>query len=125
MNQLDRSTLETHVTLLGWLFIASNAIFFVLGLCGLLIVRGVGGIIDDQFVTQILSFVSTFGAMFLAILALPGLIAGYGLLRRETWGRILALIVAFLGLVNFPIGTLFGIYAFFVLLQQEASEFFS
>jgi hypothetical protein len=126
MNQLDRSNMETHVTLLGWLFIVSNAIFILLGLCGLFLFQGVGGIVDDRFVTDLFSIITTVAAVLLAILGFPGLIAGYGLLRRETWGRYLALIVAFLGMVNFPIGTFLGIYAFFfMLLQQEANTYFT
>jgi hypothetical protein len=117
--------METHVTLLGWLYIVSNAIFILLGLCGLILFRGIGGIVDDRFVTDLFSLITTVAAVFLAVLGLPGLMAGYGLLRSESWGRYLALIVAFLSLVNFPIGTILGVYAFFVLLQEEANTYFT
>jgi hypothetical protein len=35
------------------------------------------------------------------------------------------MVVGFLGLVNFPIGTAIGIYTFWVLLQGEAADYFS
>jgi hypothetical protein len=72
-----------------------------------------------------LTLIGTFGAVFFTLLALPGLLAGFGLVKREPWARVLALVLAFLNLVNFPLGTALGIYAFFVLLQKEATEYFS
>jgi hypothetical protein len=50
--------------------------------------------------------------VFAAALAL---IAGYGLLNRRPWGRIVAIIAAILALLKFPIGTALGIYTLWVL----------
>jgi len=50
--------------------------------------------------------------VFTAALAL---IAGYGLLNRRPWGRIVAIIAAILALLKFPIGTALGIYTLWVL----------
>jgi hypothetical protein len=52
------------------------------------------------------------------------MLAGYGLLKRTPWARVLALVVAILSLINFPIGTAIGIYTFWVMLQEEAAEYF-
>jgi hypothetical protein len=43
------------------------------------------------------------------------LIAGYGLLNRRPWGRVLAIIAGVLALIKFPIGTALGIYTLWVL----------
>jgi hypothetical protein len=51
-------------------------------------------------------------AVFAAALAL---IAGYGLLNRRPWGRVLAIIAGVLALIKFPIGTALGIYTLWVL----------
>jgi hypothetical protein len=59
------------------------------------------------------------------VLGIPGMVAGYGLLRRKAWGNILAMVVGFLGLVNFPLGTAIGIYTFWVLLQDSAADYFT
>ncbi len=48
--------------------------------------------------------------------ALP-LFAGIGLLQRTELGRILGLIVGAVSLLNFPIGTAFGVYSLVVLLK--------
>ena len=50
--------------------------------------------------------------IFAAALAL---VAGYGLLNRRPWGRIVAIIAAVLALIKFPIGTALGIYTLWVL----------
>jgi ABC-type molybdate transport system permease subunit len=72
----------------------------------------------------VLSVIGTaFGVLMIA-LAIPGMLAGYGLLRHRSWARLLAMIIAVLGLVNFPFGTVIGIYALFVLSQQTAIEYF-
>jgi hypothetical protein len=43
-------------------------------------------------------------------------VAGWGLLERAPWGRILAIIVAILSLINFPLGTAMGIWTLVVLI---------
>ena len=125
INIFDEGDMKIHVPLLGWLFVAGHAIFLLLGICGLLLLTGIGGISGDPVANRILTLIGTFGAVFFTLLSLPGLLAGFGLIKREPWARILALVIAFLNLVNFPLGTVLGIYAFFVLLQKEASEYFS
>ena len=41
----------------------------------------------------------------IAILALPTVIAGFGLLARKSWARPLTIILAIFNLFAFPIGT--------------------
>jgi hypothetical protein len=45
-----------------------------------------------------------------------GFLAGWGLLQRESWARMLTLVLAFLALFNIPFGTALGIYTLWVLL---------
>lgn len=116
--------MKTHVTILSWLYILGNAIFLVLGITGLVFLAGLGVVTGDPEAVKILGFIGGVGALFFALLALPGLVAGIGLLAGKSWARVLALAVGFLGLINFPVGTAIGIYAFWVLLQQDAGEYF-
>jgi hypothetical protein len=69
--------------------------------------------------------VGLFVGGLMVVLALPGLIAGIGLLRRKEWGRILAIIVGVFDLLNFPIGTLIAVYSFYVLFQDAATPYFA
>jgi hypothetical protein len=49
-------------------------------------------------------------------------IAGWGLLKLEPWGRVFALVMAFLDLLHVPLGTALGIYTLFVLLPDAAGD---
>jgi len=44
------------------------------------------------------------------------LVAGWGLLERTEWGRIVAIVAAFLSLLKFPFGTALGIWTLVVLM---------
>ena len=57
------------------------------------------------------------------MLAIPGIIAGVGLLQRKSWSRVLTLIVGAIGLLDIPVGTALGIYTFWVLMRDEAIEY--
>ncbi len=122
---LDQKQMELHVTILGWLHIIGSAFFLVLGLIGFVFLAGIGILSYDPEAARILPFIGLMGMILFTALGVPGIVAGIGLLRRKTWGRILALIVGFFSLVNVPIGTALGIYTFFVLLQQEATAHFT
>jgi hypothetical protein len=125
MNQLNQNNMQQHVTILGWLYIIGHVFFIVIGGFVFVLMTSIGVVIRDPEALPILSIVGTCTALFMTVLALPGLIAGVGLLKRQMWGRVLAIIVAFFGLINFPIGTAIGVYALFVLLQNAAAEYFA
>jgi hypothetical protein len=44
------------------------------------------------------------------------LAAGWGLMEREPWGRVVAIVAAFVCLLKFPFGTALGIWTLVVLL---------
>jgi hypothetical protein len=128
MNQLSEHEMHQHVTILGWLYIVANAIVLLIGLCGFLFFVSIGAIgaaNDDLVALGVLSTIGMVALLFFGVLALPGILAGYGLLKRKQWGQILALIVGILGVFNVPVGTLIGIYTLFVLLQDAAGPYFT
>ncbi len=51
-----------------------------------------------------------------------GVLAGWGLLRREPWARPLAIVLGFLSLIHVLFGTALGIYTLVVLLPAEAQR---
>jgi hypothetical protein len=63
-------------------------------------------------------------ALVFTLAAIPCLLAGWGLRKRRRWARVLAIIVAAVGLLRFPLGTAFGIYVLWVLLSKRTEEFF-
>jgi len=124
MNTIDRRDLPMHISVLGWLYILGHAFFLLLTAFGFFLFPTLGVISHDADATTVFSVLGTFFGLLMVLLALPGLVAGYGLLTRQTWARLLAIIIAVPGLVNFPFGTVMGIYALFVLSQQAAIEYF-
>lgn len=58
--------------------------------------------------------------VFISAWAIAGIIAGCGLLGHQPWARILAIVLACVGLIHFPLGTALGIYTLWVLVPQDA-----
>ena len=69
---------------------------------------------------RILGIIGFSVGALLVVLGGPGLAAGYGLLHRKPWARMLALVLGILNLVNIPIGTVMGVYTLWVLLDDRA-----
>lgn len=124
MNQLDEKQLQTHVPIAGWLLIVTNALFLLLAAFLFALLVGIGLAIGEPEARSILTIIGTSLAALLTVLGIPGIVAGAGVLARKSWGRVLAIVVAVLSLLNFPIGTIIGIYAIWVLLQEAATTYF-
>jgi hypothetical protein len=125
MNGLDQRQLQLHVPVLGWLLIVGHAMFLLVGVLVFLLLTGIGVASGEREAMTILGTVGIAVGLLLVALGIPGLVAGAGLLARKSWARILAIVVAILGLVNVPIGTLIGLYALWVLMQEAATEYFA
>ncbi len=81
----------------------------------------------SQLDTQIPSWVRSFMyivPVLMITLSLPGLFAGYGLIKRKPWARILTFIVSGFMVINPPLGTALGVYSFWVLLDDEVKAEF-
>ena len=125
MNQMNQHDLEQHVSILGWLYIISHAIFLAIGAFVFLLLVGLAPVTGEPEAAWVLGLVGTTVGLLMAALGVPGLLAGYGLLTRKPWARVLAIVVGILGLLNFPIGTAIGIYTLWVLTQPAATEYFA
>lgn len=123
--------MQTHVKVVGVLYIVLSALG-VLAAVGIGAIFGIAGIAgaaaDAEDAAVALPIIGITGGLltaFLLALSLPGLIAGFGLLAYKSWARILGIVLAALQLLNFPFGTLVGIYALWVLLNRETERLFS
>jgi Na+-driven multidrug efflux pump len=67
------------------------------------------------------------GLLILAglVLSVPALIAGLGLRNFQPWARDISMVVCSLMLIYFPVGTLLGLYGFWVMLSPEVEPLFS
>jgi hypothetical protein len=124
MEASNNRNLEFHIRLLGWIHIIGSALFFILGGFIFVFLAGIGFASGDQTAATILSIVGISVGILMVVLAIPELLAGFGLIKGKSWGRMLALVVGILGLFNVPIGTLIGLYTLWVLLPKEAETFF-
>lgn len=120
-----RSRVLEHVRMLGILWIALSALNVIGG--GVLLVvantifwrfHGPEMSPGHAFLHPLLTLI----AFFVLAKAVLGLIAGVGLLQRAPWARILALVLAFLSLINPPFGTALGIYTLWVLLPSTSEQ---
>jgi hypothetical protein len=63
-------------------------------------------------------------AALLLLMSLINLAVGYGLWRLQAWGRSAAIVLAIVGLLFFPIGTIFGALILWYLLRQDVAASF-
>ena len=125
MNQMNQHAMQQHMPILGWLYVVGHAIFLVIGAFVFLLLIGLAPVTGESEAIWILPLVGTTVGLLMAALSLPGLLAGYGLLTRKSWARVLAIVVGILGLLNFPLGTAIGLYTLWVLTQPAATEYFA
>lgn len=116
--------MDRHVTLLGALHVALGALLLCAAAVTFVAVSGGGLISGDPEAMRITLLIGTLVGAFLVLLALPGIVAGVGLLRRRPWARIVALVIGAIHLINIPFGTALGVYTFWVLLQDETERMF-
>lgn len=117
-------TLESHITILGALYIAFSALGVLLALGLSLAIIGGGILSGDAEARTITGLVGSCLGGLLLVISLPGLLGGIYLLRRRRWARILVLVLGFVNLLNVPIGTALGVYTIWALLQPDADEIF-
>ena len=116
--------MEKHVTLVAVIYIAFGFLGIFLGVATLGVMIGAGIISHDPEALKITTIVGVAIASFLILTSIPEIIGGFGLLKRKTWARVLVLVLAVMDLVFIPIGTLIGIYALWVLLQEDTAKLF-
>jgi len=114
--------MEKHLTILSALFVAMGAFGMVAAGLTFLALTGSGLLSGDRDAILITSGIGVAVAALLAALSLPSLIAGIALYLRTPWARLLALVLACLHLLSIPLGLLFGIYALWVLLDENTAR---
>ena len=116
--------MDQHITILGVLHIAWNAIGVLIALIVFTAVVGAGVISCDPDALAITSLIGTTVAFFFFVPCLPGLIGGIGVLKYRQWARITLLVVGFINLLLVPFGTILGIYTIWVLMSPEVKDKF-
>jgi hypothetical protein len=114
--------MKTHIRIVAVLHIALGALCLVAALAIFMFLGMAGGIVISQGEHEaagILAIIAVTLGSFLAVLALPGIIGGWGLYTEKEWARPLVLVLGILHLMNVPLGTALGIYTLWALLREE------
>jgi len=125
--------MDQHIQILAILRIVLGVIGALIALICLAVFGSIAGIVATVGVQQdpdamigawVLGLIGGVLFFFIGILSLPSILAGWGLLHRRNWARILTIVISALDLFNVPIGTAVGIYGFWVLLSPDGEAQF-
>jgi hypothetical protein len=121
--------MEQHIKVLSVLFIILGILGIVVAVAFLLLGAGTAATIlaqDNSNEARVGAAWAggciTFVAALFGIMAIPSIIAGWGLSQHKAWARILTIILAILSLPQFPVGTAIGIYALVILFNEESKR---
>ena len=111
--------------ILGTLFVVFSLLHLVIVL-GVVIFFGefLPVIVDDQEALLVLSIVKYAIIAITTVIAIPALIAGIGMLYKQTWALTLAFVIGIISLPAFPIWTFIGIYTIviFIMAQRQPNK---
>ncbi|MFM2126208.1 MAG: hypothetical protein RL328_2659 [Acidobacteriota bacterium] len=111
--------LAQHLKILGILWIIHGCMHILPGLALMFIFQP--RVLPQDVPPFVFNFMPFLGALLTGSGALCALV-GSGLLMRQRWARIPALILAGLNLLSIPFGTALGIYTFWALLPSEHEQ---
>jgi len=117
--------MKKHVTVVGAIqigfsmigLIAAFVVFFALNFA-----KGMVG--DSDIPVRVIGFLSLSLPLLIGSLSTLGLVGGIGLFSYKNWARIIVIVVAGMGLLSIPIGTLKGVYFIWVLMQDDTIKLF-
>ena len=115
--------MERRIRVVGTLYIALG-VFGVLASLVLFVTMASGAYIPKYQNPGEMKLALTVAGVTLLLLSLASIIGGTGLLQHRSWARPLVIFLAAFNLLSFPLGTIVGIYALWVLLKPEARAMF-
>lgn len=124
--------MDTHVKVLGVLYIALSALGVLAALFIAITFGGSAAIVgaaadagDAAIALPIIGMAGMALVVFLLVVSVPGLVTGFGLLAYKPWARILGLVLSVINLIHIPFGTIVGIYGLWVLLNKDTERLFN
>lgn len=125
--QLEKYRGQVWALSIGWFVYAGLTL--LLGFAGLafakaFLLHGFGPWMNGQappFPPAWIGLAMHFAWGILVARAALAVVAGWGLMERAQWGRIVAIIAAILNLIHFPLGTALGVWTLVMLLGYRNS----
>ena len=111
--------MNVHVKIIAYLYIAFGIVGLLFAGSILLAMLGGEAIARDPDAEAFIGTVGRFIGAIFALLSLPSLLGGAGLLAGFGWARMLVMVLGFLSLFNPPFGTALGVYTLWALLANE------
>jgi hypothetical protein len=117
--------MKDHIKVIGILWVIFGVFSLFLALLAFLFFFGVAEIPNvDDVGPGVLRIIGLVASTFLAVVGLPQIIGGLGLIQHKEWARILILVVSFLSLPHVPFGTFLAVYTMVVLFNRETVALF-
>jgi hypothetical protein len=121
----DSNRMRKHVTVVGAIHIGFGFLGLIGALAAFFALRFAKGVVgNEEIPSMVLGLLSVFVPLLIGFMSTLGLVGGIGLLSFQAWARYLVIVVAALGCLNIPIGTLKGVYSLWVLLQDDTIKLF-
>jgi hypothetical protein len=120
----QRLRVRQNLQPLGIVWIMFGVWRLVMGMVGAFVVHSLvrGGIFSDAppFLPHLMGSLVPVIATVSVVMGAGAILAGYGLLSRQTWGRTVAIVLGVLALLKIPFGTALGIYTLWVLAPRAS-----
>jgi hypothetical protein len=122
--------MEKHVKLLAVLSIVYGSLHALAGLVGWVLFRWMGlyhSYVSGGMVGFLLlaNSIAAVLLLFVTLVAVGCIIGGIGLLHRKRWARLVVLVLSFLNLIHFPLGTALGVFGIWVLMNDATDILFA
>lgn len=116
--------MDQHFNIIAYLNIAYGALVILMALFIGTMFSAIATASGDPEAVRVLGSIGGILSVVMVIMGAPYVVAGYGLLKRTSWGRILTIVVDAFALLSIPFGTALGAYAIWALTRPEAEEAF-
>jgi hypothetical protein len=122
---MEESKMKKHVTVVAAIQVGFGLLGLVIAIFLFFILNFARTQVGDEPIAKdVLRLISISLPVMIGFLSTLGLIGGIGLFAYKQWARYIVIVVAALGCLNIPIGTLKGVYFLWVLLQNETIKLF-
>ena len=121
--------MQKHLRLLSVLYIVYGSLHILGGLAAWVFIRWSGlfhrfnsGELPGRFL--LFSGIAAVLTILVVLVSIACIVGAIGLINRKRWAQILLLVLSFLNLIHFPLGTAIGVYGIWVLMNDETDALF-